>query len=267
MLIFCPDCQRQLRVPDSAAGKPVKCPACEKVFDAGTGASAEQIQAPMPKYPAPAAESFEPESFDDEPRRRRSQRNDSADIEQHDEFVFRGGGEEAQRRANSGAVWFYVAAGITLAAGILNTTLRLMMGAMDQGPFGPLQPEERAAGIVCLVVGCGGSLVAINVLIFIAGSQLRSFGVKGWVITGIVLTFVQVLVLGGIVVINLIGLLVVTREALEDMAPLTIALYGAATFLNLFAGVKAIMILNNEAVAAEFKQRRPRRRRRRRPTW
>jgi hypothetical protein len=37
--------------------------------------------------------------------------------------------------------------------------------------------------------------------------------------------------------------------------------------LNLFAGVKAIMILNNEAVAAEFKQRQPRRRRRRRPAW
>src|SRR5262245_43806608 len=142
MLIFCPECQRQLRVPDSAAGKSVKCPACAKVFAAGTGTSGEQIQAPMPKYPAPAPDSFEPEPMDDEPRARRK-RYDGADLERRDEFIFRGGGEEAQRRANSGAVWFYVAAGLTMLFGILNTTLRLMMGALDQGPFGPLNPEER----------------------------------------------------------------------------------------------------------------------------
>lgn len=220
MLIFCPDCQRQLRVPDSAAGKQVKCPACAKIFAAGTGTSGEQIQAPMPKYPAAPPDSFEPDSVDDEARpRRRGKRYDGNDVDDGEQFIFRGGGAEAQRRANAGAVWFFVAGGITLLAGILNTTLRLLMGAMDNGPFGPLNPEERAAGIVCFVVGCGGTLLAMNVLIFAAGTQLKSFGVKGWVITGIVLAFVQVLLLGGIVVINVIGLLVLTREALEMGLP------------------------------------------------
>ena len=99
-----------------------------------------------------------------------------------------------------------------------------------------------------------------------AGFQLKSFGVKGWVITGIVVAFVQMLFFGISVLINTIYLIADARDALDHWAPVTVILYGSATVLNCVAGVKAIMVLNNEAVAAEFKRRQPRRRKRRRHT-
>jgi predicted Zn finger-like uncharacterized protein len=32
MLFSCPACQRQLNIPDSAAGQQVRCPLCQAVF-------------------------------------------------------------------------------------------------------------------------------------------------------------------------------------------------------------------------------------------
>lgn len=265
MLIFCPDCQRQLRVPDSAAGKQVKCPACQKVFGAGTGSSGEQIRAPMPKYPAPPPDSFEPESIDDEPRRpRRGKRYDDDEVDDEEHFIFRGGGAEAQRRANAGAVWFFVAGGITIVVWLTNTIMTVAMGGFENAPFGGPDQQAFLAGMLCGVIGCGALLIAANVLLMTAGFQLKSFGVKGWVVTGIVLAFAQTLLFGGGVLINIIYLMTDTRDALDNWAPLTVVLSGSATLLNLFAGVKAILVLNNEAVAAEFETRRPRRRKRRR---
>lgn len=252
MLIFCPSCQRQLRVPDQAAGKQVKCPACQKVFAAASGSSAEQIQAPV--APRPTAPEAPPDNFEDEPRPPRLGRDDDIDLRDD---------REARRRAHAGATWFYATAGATMVLVLLNLTIRAATGALDRGPFGPLGPEERLAGILCMIFGCGGLLVAINVTIIAAGMQLKSFGVKGWVITGIVLALAQTLLLSGIVLINVIFLMVDPTEALDDWAPLTVLLYGSAGVLNCFAGVKAIVTLNNPAVNAEFAHQRPRRRRRR----
>ena len=99
MQIACPDCNKQLRVPDSAAGKNVKCPACGKTFQAFEIVE-EQIQAPPPKRPAkpapprpapPPREEIEEEPTprrrrdrdeeddDDRPRRRRGRDEDDRD--------------------------------------------------------------------------------------------------------------------------------------------------------------------------------------------
>jgi hypothetical protein len=117
---------------------------------------------------------------------------------------------------------------------------------------------------VCGVVGCGGVFIAVNVLLLVAGFQLKSFGVKGWVITGIVLAFVQTLFFGGGSLLNVIMLIVEPREALDNWAPVTVILSGCAGILNCVAGVKAILTLNSAAVSAEFEGRRPRKRKRRR---
>ena len=65
MLIACPSCQRQLNVPENAAGKQVRCPApdCGTVFfvpaapaaAASPAPSAVQAPAPRPAAPRPAA--------------------------------------------------------------------------------------------------------------------------------------------------------------------------------------------------------------------
>src|SRR5450755_3790004 len=51
MLIACPSCQRQLNVPDNAAGKQVRCPApdCGTVF----AVSAQPAPAMQPAAPLP----------------------------------------------------------------------------------------------------------------------------------------------------------------------------------------------------------------------
>ncbi|MCI0684865.1 MAG: zinc-ribbon domain-containing protein [Gemmataceae bacterium] len=266
MLIFCPDCQRQLRVPDSAAGKQVKCPACQKIFAAGAAASGEEIQAPRGSLPAAPPP---PDSFDeDEPRPRHSRRFDGDDLDDREQYIFRGGGDEAQRRANAGAVWLYVAGGITIFVWLANTLMTIALGGFENLPFGGHDRDAFLAGMICGLVGCGALIVAMNILLFVAGFQLKSFGVKGWVVTGIVLAFAQTLLFGAGVLINLIYLVTDTRAALDDWAPLTVILSGSATVLNSFAGIKAIVVLNNEAVSAEFDQRKPRRRkRRRRAEW
>ena len=53
MNIFCSSCDKKLTVPDTALGKKIRCPACQKVFVASEGDIAEAI-APQPmKRPAP----------------------------------------------------------------------------------------------------------------------------------------------------------------------------------------------------------------------
>jgi predicted Zn finger-like uncharacterized protein len=256
MLIFCPSCQRQLRVPDHATGKQVKCPGCAKVFLAGDGSGGEQIQAPAPR-PLPAAPPLD--EPDDVPRPRRL-RNDDFD----EQDILRRDDHEADHRARSTAVWFFVAAGVTIVVALVNMITGLSTGEMMDPPMGGPDRQAYLAGIICGVLGCGTLFIAVNVLIIVAGLQLRSFGVKGWVITGIVLAFVQTLFFGIGALINVFMLIADPADALDNWAPLTVLLSGSAAFLNCFLGIKAIMTLNNVAVSDEFERRQAPRRRRRR---
>lgn len=92
-IVNCPQCQRQLRVPDNLIGQSVKCPTCTTIFTAtvgavmGSGPAAPPpppapVQAQPPRYEPPApqpAQTFdytqEPGPFDaaDEYRERRRQ--------------------------------------------------------------------------------------------------------------------------------------------------------------------------------------------------
>src|SRR6266542_2624240 len=107
MQIFCPSCQRQLRVPDQAVGKTVRCPACKTTFAVGSASSAEQIQAPVaprPTTPEPA-----PRNELAPPGRPRW---DSDDVD--DGAVVLRGDEQAQRLTRGTVIWFFCAAAFTL---------------------------------------------------------------------------------------------------------------------------------------------------------
>jgi len=53
--VVCPDCERKLRVPQNLIGKPVRCPACQKIFTAKVVAGAAKAAPPAKKgRPAPA---------------------------------------------------------------------------------------------------------------------------------------------------------------------------------------------------------------------
>jgi predicted Zn finger-like uncharacterized protein len=90
MQIACPSCQKQLRVPDTAIGKRVKCPVCATTFQVGE-AAVEHIQA----YPAPpvakTSRPVRPPAMDDDedaerlPRRARRRGDEDEELDESDE--------------------------------------------------------------------------------------------------------------------------------------------------------------------------------------
>src|SRR3974377_402700 len=54
-LISCTSCRRQLRLPDEALGKSVKCPLCGSIFAAQNVDSAAATKGPVSPTPPPAA--------------------------------------------------------------------------------------------------------------------------------------------------------------------------------------------------------------------
>ena len=71
-LVNCPECHRQLRVPEELVGQQVKCPTCGHVFIANP-----EVSAPPPLRTESDAPAHHPkEEDDDQPSRRRSQFDD-----------------------------------------------------------------------------------------------------------------------------------------------------------------------------------------------
>src|SRR5262245_43490121 len=252
MLIACPSCQRQLRVPEEAAGRQVQCPSCQKVFTADSATAGEAIQAPPAPLPA-APSQFHDASEDDRLPRRPYELD-----EEGDEPIHAGDREEAQRRAGAAAQWFYVAAAGTLLLFVAGIVLALTAGQIAHLPLAGPERDLAFVVIVFIIVGCGVVHLAIAVFLAIAGMKLKSLTGKGWVIAGIVLAFLQASLFGISLLTNVIVLLTNPDDALEKWAPLDATFDAGAIFVNCMAAFKAIMALNNAAVSAEFEGRRPR---------
>lgn len=47
-IVACPNCQRQLQIPESYAGKQVQCPDCKHIFETGSSAGMQSTP-PAPK--------------------------------------------------------------------------------------------------------------------------------------------------------------------------------------------------------------------------
>jgi hypothetical protein len=79
-LIACPNCQRQLQVPENFFGQMVQCPDCQHQFQAGPAASGLQAGTPAPEKPASAPRPKPDDDDSDEaPRRRRPADDDDDD--------------------------------------------------------------------------------------------------------------------------------------------------------------------------------------------
>jgi hypothetical protein len=142
-IVSCPDCARQLRVPDHLLGKKVKCPGCNVMFTAmvsGGGAVVtrndfEQVRVrrrSQPDTPPPRRrrEEYYDDDYDDRPRRRR---DDDYDDDYQDDY------RDSPRRQRAGwrmtctglnlytiAIWVWVAGWTVLALGLL---LAWLLGA------------------------------------------------------------------------------------------------------------------------------------------
>jgi predicted Zn finger-like uncharacterized protein len=77
-ILPCPSCQRQLSLPDEAAGKLVRCPQCGNTFTAPGGSI--QAAPSMAPPPVPTPDTREDDDYDDrEPPRRRRRYDDDYD--------------------------------------------------------------------------------------------------------------------------------------------------------------------------------------------
>jgi hypothetical protein len=240
-------------MPDEAAHGQVKCPACGNQFLAEAAVTSEQIQlSPKPRW---NPESQSDDSYDAPPPRARD--------EDFDDISFRGDDEpEARRRVNSAATWFFVTAGVTLTLFIIDVIKSITIGEIANLPLGGPERDIAMAFVTVVMLGCGAFLIAVSVFLVVAGVKLRSFSGKAWVITGIVLAFVQVLLFGGSALGEAFVIAVNTREALHEWKPLSLAFDAISVTLNCVAGIKAIIVLNNPAVSGAFARRREQRRRR-----
>jgi len=252
MLIFCPSCRRQLLVPDKSAGKQAQCPSCQTIFTADSATTGEAIQAPPAPLPS-APRQFDDVDDDDRLPRRPAERD-----EQDDEPIHAGAREEAQLRAGAAARWFYLAVAGTLLLFVAGIILAFTAGQFAQLPFAGPERDLAFVAIAFTIAGCGVVHLVIAVFLVIAGIKLTSMASKGWVITGIVLAFVQALLFGVSLLTNLILLLTNLNEALGKWTPLDATFDALAIFVNCMAAIKAILALQNAAVSAEFERHRPR---------
>jgi predicted Zn finger-like uncharacterized protein len=83
MQIACPNCQAQLRMPDAALGKKVRCPKCQHAFVASEEkrgpAVVKLVAPPKPKAPPPLDEELEAEEAPPARRRRRDEDDEVAE--------------------------------------------------------------------------------------------------------------------------------------------------------------------------------------------
>jgi predicted Zn finger-like uncharacterized protein len=177
----CPECSRQLKVPESLLGKPVRCPSCNAVFEVGAESAApaameeasppRAVQPPRDEGPAPVRrrrpvadddddmdEPYEHADFGDEPERpRRRRRRRSGYLAPH-----RGGTILAL-----GIIGFFCL-GIILGpmAWIMGTSdLRAMQeGRMDPEGEGMTRAGQILGIIVTILAVAGCGLYALFIL-------------------------------------------------------------------------------------------------------
>jgi predicted Zn finger-like uncharacterized protein len=289
MQIACPACQKQLRVPDTAAGKTVKCPACGKAFQAFEIVE-EKIQTapakPAPKAPPPAREEIEEaprrrrdrddedddrgrrrvrddddDRDDDRPRRRRDRDDDydddaprsrrSRDYDD-DDGDYKSDKREARSRAGAASIWFLLAGIISLIIVAYGVISALVLN-VNVGPVG--NQAAFQAGRIAGIIGCGAIGTIGAVCHFMASSGLKSFRNKGMVITAIVFGFIFGLLFAIVAILSMTALATAGRFLGGGFMVLLVVemiLRSAGAFVNLFAAIKGITTLNNRAVSRQF---------------
>jgi predicted Zn finger-like uncharacterized protein len=136
IIVACPTCQRQLRVPDDLLGQLVRCPSCDYVFTS----SVEPEPAPEPVLvPDEPARAREPRRHDDDDRPRPARYDEEDD--------------RPQRRAKPRPDKVQAIAVMTLVGGVLALLLSVGLMITCIGFFWPGTYYSLVAGIVLIVKG------------------------------------------------------------------------------------------------------------------
>ncbi len=238
-IVRCPQCERQLRVPEDLLGKKVKCPTCGETFTAGAEA---------PEKPAPPAREEEPrprsrtsvqrdEDYEREKRPSRASRplslpgeRDDEDDEEtdDDEDRPRRRRRRGRRKAaaaemvNAPGILLMVSGGIHILVGILMVLNHLLgfttlgRGAMNADPaFAAGQTAGTIMGLVWDVV-----ILIMAVLTIMGGWKMRNLESHGLAMTA----------------------------AITSVIPCT----ACCLLIGLPAGIWSLIVLNNPDVKSAF---------------
>ncbi len=123
-IVRCPECHRQLKVPDALLGKKVRCPSCKTIFQAAIEAPVEKPPAAEPPPPPPRRAPAPPpeEQYEEAPRPSRPaappppEEPDFEEVppEEPEEKGKRRPRRKKRRSLDSGAGWQKVRLGLTL---------------------------------------------------------------------------------------------------------------------------------------------------------
>ncbi|MFO0965577.1 MAG: hypothetical protein U0793_08340 [Gemmataceae bacterium] len=242
MIATCPDCQRQMRLPDNVAGKQLRCPHCQAVFTAAS----EAIQAEAPPaalvveeaQPAPA----EPLAFE-------TSRPGS-----HFDFDAQDAAFPTTYRGGRGGLLF-LGAMLLFVSPVIDLVIALMI----VGQFGGV-----GAYLAGAILGLAVRALLLNVLpgvfMLLAYTYLNARRLKGMVITGGILAIVLPALLGVLSLVALINLVPVMRfGALPAGVLLPPFCYLIAAMVAICAGTQALLALANPSVARGFDEERRRR--------
>jgi len=176
IIISCPSCARQLRVPDDLLGKQVKCPACQTAFTA----AADETPAPPPvleavqPIPGDAYEVPPPDPFARMSEPRGYERRDRFD----DELRQHGG---ARSRVAGPALALMIVKSLTMLFLCLTLMggLAAMGGGRGNDPFvGLLQVSYALLGVVfdlCIIYGAW---------------QMKELDSHGWAMTACIMAVI-----------------------------------------------------------------------------
>lgn len=282
MIIACPHCQAQLKLPEEVEGKQVRCPSCKAEFRADPTELQAAVQAGLPA-PAPTGASTPPpvpddagtypigksrdrDEDDDEPvHRRRSYGDDDDDADDSpvrrrpvvDDDTY-----ASAKRKTAIAGYAMLAAGFFV---MLNIGVNAVMSQLAQAQMGlpPMAGGNDAAfrlgqvlGIVCLFT----VFLPIIGFVFWAGGCLLRLGSRGIIITGVVMNGLILLILGAGLAINVF---VLTQGnvaiPLAYVVP-TIVMNSISCLLNLAAALLSIVALVQRDVVEFYAMRAERER-------
>lgn len=257
MVIFCPHCQKSLKLPEDYAGKTVRCPACQQAFVAPSPTGAEiQAAAPAPARPASA-----PKPAAEPAPRRRARDDDEEEFEDDREAERTERGERVARRA---ALVLTFAGTVTLVGRLFGLILPFVLGSTPPPNLRNVTAYNVGMGFGAVV--CGLVTLILTVFVFLAARNLWTFGSRGMAMTGSILA----LVMGGLDLLTWIGCNAISLGLLRGQLTsnmtgviYTQVLAGILSVLaNLTAGIMGLLAVNNIDVSRAMQ--RPRRRSRRR---
>jgi hypothetical protein len=260
MIISCPHCQMKHKLPEDVEGKQVRCPGCKDVFRADHETLAGAVQAgisapassgvmaspPAPEAagPAPTEQSSSVEEYDDrdrdeEVRRRRRVDDDEANEPDEDDPLRQMRDEEdaivasAKRKAR-------VAGGLMLVTAFFilsNVGVNAILSQLANAQFGPApgpgnDAAFRAGQIIGLICMAAIFLPMIGCIVW-AGACLLTLRSRGIVITGVVINFLLLLILGAGLALNVFVLV-------QGQIPVPPALIWPTVVMN---GISCILIL------------------------